>query len=632
MVVAAGGTLAGAATPSPTTPAPPTVVLLAVPGLTWADVAVMPHLAALAAQSAVGELSVKTAGSTTGCAAGLLAVSAGNRTETDNDTCDSATADWPGLVAKNEHSSYAARLGALGEALSRAAIPVTANGRGAQAMLATSRPPGHGAAFAYADPPRHGVTGIVDEVLYDATGSPASARAHLDDAVEQVVSALPADATLIVAGISDRATDGPQLHAVVIHGPGWPHVELRSSRAGRAPYVQLIDIAPTILTAEHVAIPSSMAGRPMQRSTHTPPAISSFIDDNQHAIGERTLGQRTFLVLGLVVILAMLLAASRWSTAHQSATWLARLAAPAPALIFAGNAFPWWRWGQPSYAGLVFAGCVVVALVIAVTAGRSRIAAVAVAPAVAVILLGVDQLLGAPLQLSAPLGDNPLTAGRFSGMGNLDFAAFATSAMLLGGALAARLPKRAGVVTAAMIALVAVVIDGAPQLGNDIGGVLALVPAGLVLVALVAGVAVTWRRVAVAAAVSVVVAVGVALADYSRPAANQTHVGRFVGQVLHGGAGTELRRKADAAIGSVGLTVGTFVVLVAVVLAVTCRDGIRDALDAAPPGVRASAIAAAVVGVIGVLVNDSGIAIAAMAAIVGFSAVYGAGPRVAPAT
>jgi hypothetical protein len=113
------------------------------------------------------------------------------------------------------------------------------------------------------------------------------------------------------------------------------------------------------------------------------------------------------------------------------------------------------------------------------------------------------------------------------------------------------------------------------------------------------------------------------LADYSRPATDQSHVGRFVGQVLHGGAGTEVHRKFDAAISTFGPTVGTFVAAVALAAILAGHRRIADALRS-NPGLRAGVIAATVTAVLGVCLNDSGIPIAAMAVMVGFSAGYGA--------
>jgi hypothetical protein len=435
---------------------------------------------------------------------------------------------------------------------------------------------------------------------------------------------LPPGGIVMVAGISDRATGHADLHTFVLLGATWPHTELRSSGAGKAPFVQLIDIAPTILAAEGIHAPSSIVGRPMQRSGTVPPSIASYVDDERHAVDQHTLGQRAFLTIGIVAILMLLLAASPWPRGHRSARWLARLLAPAPALVFLGNALPWWHWSQWVFAGIVVAECAVLAVATALAARRHAVAGIVLVPIISFTILVVDQLLGAPLQLSAPLGDSPLSAGRFSGMGNLDFAVMASSALVIGGVVGARLSRAAGIGVAAAFTVAAVVIDGAPQLGNDFGGVLALVPAGLVLVALLARLRITRRRAVAVGLTTIVIAVGVALADYSRPAADQTHVGRFVGQVLHGGAGTELHRKFDAMVASFGLTTGTFVTAIVVVVAVLCRDRIRASL-ATSRGVSAAAGAVAVLGVVGTALNDSGVTIAAMSAIVAVSALYGGG-------
>lgn len=616
------------ATPSTTvTPdSQPPIVLLAVPGLLWSDVAAMPHLADLAARSSVGELSVKTRGGVTRCAAGLLAVSAGNRTQAPVTTCHIDPALWSEYAHSNSTSRYAANIGTLGStlqanglttvALGPRAVPMLANTSGTVSRTVTSLKsaivPG-------------AVVAVLDTRLYPAdTLARTSGQAAVDARVATIEKALPPGATFIVAGVSDVESGYASLHTFVLSGPGWTHTELRSSAAGRAPYVQLIDIAPTILAAEHIHIPSAVVGRPMQQSNTKPPGIAAYVDDNHHAMEQRTLGQRVFLSLGITVIVTMILAASPIRAAHGLARWVLRFIAPAPAMIFLANGFPWWRWGQGSYAAILAGGCLLVGSITAIAVRRNRTAGLLVAPIFSFMVLGIDQFTGAHLQLSAPLGDSPLVAGRFSGMGNLDFAVMATSAMLVGGVLAGRLSRGRAVITAGAIALVALVIDGAPQFGNDIGGVLALVPASLVLVAMVAQVKVTKLRIIAVALTTIVVAVGVALIDYTRPATDQTHVGRFVGQVLHGGASTEFRRKMDAALASFGWTIGTFVVIFAVVIAVLCRKRITAALNRLRGGM-AAAVAATVVAVLGVVVNDSGITIAAMAAIVGVSALYGGG-------
>jgi hypothetical protein len=237
-------------------------------------------------------------------------------------------------------------------------------------------------------------------------------------------------------------------------------------------------------------------------------------------------------------------------------------------------------------------------------------------------VLILDQLTGAHLQFSAPLGDSPIVAGRFRGVGNLDFSVIATSALLLAGVVGGRVGGRRGVLAAAAVVGVAVVVDGAPTLGDDLGGVFSLLPGAIVLLGLVFGAKVTWRRAVLVAGTTLAVAVLVALADYTRPATSQTHVGRFVGQILHGGAGAEVHRKLDAALATFGPTVGTFVAAIAIVTAVASWHRLVDAVRRVP-GLQAGAVAATVTAVLGAALNDSGVPVAAMATVVGLSAVYG---------
>ncbi|HVY09312.1 MAG TPA: hypothetical protein VHB18_04100 [Mycobacteriales bacterium] len=620
----------------------PVVVLIAVPGLQWSDVANMPTLAHFVQGAAVGELSTKTAGGVTRCAAGELAVGAGNRTSDSiaNGNCPRGSGlspvisqlDWLTLSRSNHASKYRTTLGLLGSSLQAGKIATIAVGGDATPLLANTngsvtdsvqRLDGIGSPedSGY----RGAVIALLDPGMYyllPTSDRPTAARG-VDEQLAAQLRAVPAGATVMIAGISDIATGLAHLHFFAVSGPGWQHTELRSSAAGKAPFVQLIDIAPTILAAVHLSIPGVMVGRPMQQSGSTVPAISKYVDDDRHAYNQRTLGQRTFLSLGVAVIVLMLLLLLPVRGARVGALWLARLLAPAPMLAFVGNAFPWWRWPQPVYAVIVVGMCAAVAVVTTLAARRSRVYAAIVPLAAVLIALVCDQLTGAHLQFSAPMGDNPIVAGRFSGVGNLDFAEIATAAVLLAGLVAAKVGGKRGLLVAGAILLVAIIVDGAPPLGDDIGGVFALVPGAIVVLALSMNARITWRRAVLAGVATLLVAVGVALADYSRPATSQSHVGRFVGQVLHGGAGTEIHRKLDASLSTFGATVGTFVVVVAIAGAIAAWPRIMAALRSLP-GLMPAAVAATVTAVLGVALNDSGIPIAAMATIVGVSAIFGA--------
>lgn len=72
------------------------------------------------------------------------------------------------------------------------------------------------------------------------------------------------DTLLIVVGVSDRQGSPPGMHvALVSKGTGIELSMLRSPSTGRAPFVQLIDIAPTVLSTLGKEQPSAMVGAPI---------------------------------------------------------------------------------------------------------------------------------------------------------------------------------------------------------------------------------------------------------------------------------------------------------------------------------------------------------------------------------
>jgi hypothetical protein len=138
-----------------------------------------------------------------------------------------------------------------------------------------------------------------------------------------------------------------------------------------------------------------------------------------------------------------------------------------------------------------------------------------------VAFVAADLAIGGPLELSSAFGYAATSAGRFTGLGNGGFAIVATAAVVLVGCA----PRPAPWIPVLLAAVTCMI--GAPMLGNDVGGLLTLAPVGVVLVA------VLWRRfswtVAVAAAaLGVLLVLAVGAYDLQRPAAERTHLGRFL--------------------------------------------------------------------------------------------------------
>lgn len=180
---------------------------------------------------------------------------------------------------------------------------------------------------------------------------------------------------------------------------------------------------------------------------------------------------------------------------------------------------------------------------------RTSLTALLVAAAIPLAWL-VDAAAGAPLAFNNPLGMNSVVAGRFYGVSNTAFALVAGALVVviasawevLGGG------RRSALLVTALLGGAALLVDGAPQLGADVGGALTLVPTLAFLAAGLAGLHLSWRRWLAIGAATVLVVGGFAVVDLLRPG-GPTHLGRFARQVADGSAAGVLGRKAYALVG-----------------------------------------------------------------------------------
>ena len=355
----------------------------------------------------------------------------------------------------------------------------------------------------------------------------------------------------------------------------------------------------------------------------------------------------------------------------RALAWAACLITALPAGLWLANMLPWWRTGNATAIALgialVFAvGVVVVLAALARAAlalmrslrpqaprrlltergiadagnGLGTLAPGAFAALISSLLLAAltavvifyDAGYRAPIAFNGPLGMNAVVAGRFYGMSNTAFALAAASLLVTiaawsGPLVAAQQGSResrhaAAVALVAFPGVMALILDAAPNMGADIGGALTLVPALVALGAGLAGVRLGWRRwVAVGAA-----AVGIVLLliDFLF-GGSSTHLGGFFNQLLTGTAGATLTRKATALIApfiSNWLAVAALAVGVSVIALIgrwamravhEARQGNGPYAWLTGPGVlpqwlRPLGRALAVLVIVEVLVNDSGLA------------------------
>ena len=429
------------------------------------------------------------------------------------------------------------------------------------------------------------------------------------------------DAVLVVGPA--HATRAVTLTVLGLRRPGVDTGLLRSATTRRSGFVQLIDVAPTILDLLHLDRPSGMEGRPVEVGRDG----GSAADRRELLVHSDEAAQFRDLRVGEIQTAAVVFAAAlalgtfllfRTSRPASWRDWLGTVALcvlgflPATFLV---RAVPVHTWGFVPYWALV------VAVSVALGAGYRRIGrerwldALLAALLLPIALLIIDVLVGTPLQFNSALGYSPTVAGRFTGFSNPAYAIVAASSVIAAPLLAHRIGGRRGAWVGIGLFAVVVVVDGAPFWGSDVGGILSMVPAFLVTTVLLLGWRVRWRTVGWCV-VSLVVVLGIATAlDMSRAPERRTHLGRLVERIEDRGIGdfvVVVQRKLGDNLGSLRSSVWGFMLPIALALALwlVLRAGFRlRALVDAIPEVRIAGTGLAIVAILGWALNDSGIAI-----------------------
>jgi hypothetical protein len=578
----------------------------------------------------------------------------------------------PAMVRRNERLDYGAVIGALGDALAEAGVPraaiANADGQGVVPSPEFIRT----AANALIDGRGTVPAGAVSDALLEHwPEAPFGVRFDQAAVVAAFEEAWAAGGVVLVEGsdlaradrylrvtASDhraevrrealRATDAlvaellesvePERDAVLVvapyhadgtvhltvagmRGPGVEPGWLRSASTRRTGLVTLVDVAPTILELAGVGRPSSMEGRRFEAvgadgATGAERAAELAEIDEAARYRDRMVAPVavTFVVLQAVLWIGAVIAIRRRAPGGRRAVALAALAMLAflPATYLAGlidfHAEP-----SPAYWAFVLGLSIGIAVLATALGGERVLDPLLLCLAAVFGLLVVDMLLGAPLQLNTVFGYSPTVGGRFAGMGNLAYGQFAGAAFLLFGLLSRRLDGRSvGVALAFGILIVAIVIDGMPIWGSDVGGVLAFVPAVGVAGAQLLGHRVRWRSVAAWGTAAVVVVAGFAALDLSRPADRRTHLGRLVEAVADQGVGAfevVVTRKLGANFGVITSSIWTAMVPIALGFIVYLLWRAPGHVHAIRENIHESLAGLAVVGFLGFALNDSGIAV-----------------------
>lgn len=616
-----------------------TVVVLSVPGLRWQDLVATETPALDAHLGAAGLLSVRAIGPETSPLEGYLTIGAGNRVDAPDTAAEVADGRcMPGVVAAARAAAdvdlNGAEPGALGERLRALGIPTAVHGSpdAVAALMASD-----GCVDTYeSDPPSSVGRGIGQGVVLielaglggtDVAAERAAALAEIDaaigaldiptDAVVLVVApAAPFDlAEVTVAGVrSDRAAS------------------LVSATTRRADYVTLPDVAPAVLAAlgdDPDELPESMNGTEMRIVS------GGSLEQRAHEADLADLAERVLLrdravgpVSVVLVVLILLCAAAAIGGRARLARMLAPIVIAYPTVAFASGLVAYHQLPLSFVVVVIpILAAVVAAIAVSTCARWGPWAPVGALGALLWLVLVIDICTGARLQINTPLGYTPTIAGRFQGFGNLSFGLVAAASVVTavlamhrpsgrpsngpsapGGPVDARVAAGA----AAFVGAVTAIVVAAPAFGSDVGGTLAVVPTFAVIVPMILGRTLGWRRLVGVGTLTVAVVVGLAFVDRARPAESRTHLGRFLDELLSGDGGLIIRRKLRANLAILTSSFWSFV-LIAVLVAIAVvawrrRDAVAPAIRRRPP-LRVFLTGFALVAFLGFALNDSGLAV-----------------------
>ncbi|MGW4792075.1 hypothetical protein ACWEPC_06625 [Nonomuraea sp. NPDC004297] len=647
-VIVGQGLFAGLARAQADEGAAARVALIGVSGLHWNDLTPSdtPHLWSLAEAGAIGSLSVRTVGNVTCPYDGWLSVSSGTRAAVGY-ACGAPPKPEPrgeGAVIPGYHYlldvADQRTAGTLGESLKAAGKCSIAIGPGAALGLADRQ----GAVAHYRDSPSQvaaadlqkcpviamDVDDLVQPYLAGEPDklpkvpdklSPAERREALrlaDAEAGALLSVLPADTTVLLAGLSDHGSV-PHLRVAALREPGAQGRLLGTPSTRREDISILTDLTATVLARLDVPVPSTVVGVPLRVG-----AQGATIErlEQADATAQTMRSAKGAYFTGLAVlqvlfyVLAFLLLRRR-----KVLPWVRRAAvalAALPVTSFLVNLLPW-RDHLELFGGMAAWWVALTALALAGPWRRRPLGPLAVVAAVTALTLVGDLLTGTTLQLNSFMGYSAEQGARYFGLGNIPFALLATGTLLATTVIAHRWPGRVGVAAIVVLGAFAMVLGGS-GMGSDFGGVIAFVPGIAVTALILSGRRISLMKLAAFCVAGGVIVMGFAWINYLRPPEEQSHLGRFVGQVLTGEAVEVIWRKLQAMLSTL-LSPNLMPIVIAAVAFLVyaimrpeqASAGVVPAAFAHSPALRAGLIGTLVSGVVGMLVNDSGAAVLSMA-------------------
>lgn len=411
-------------------------------------------------------------------------------------------------------------------------------------------------------------------------------------------------------------------------GNGIPKGYTASSTTRREGVVTLVDIAPTILSDYKIKVPGSMGETLLdwRKNSLSGEERQNYLIkmNNQAIIRDKSVAPAAlFLVIMVVLsVLTAMIAYTRTKSWRTAAQYLSLVTVCIPSIGFLMK--PWIET-LGSASTVIFTMAITSAILGAILLWcAKKWGVVLVILGIAVFNLLVqfgDILTGGNLQFNTVFGYSPVVAGRFAGFGNLAFAIVAISAIIVVAMVKELTNAKPNVnqsrinIGLIVFMVLVLIIDGAPYFGSDVGGVLALTPTIFVIGFMLYNKRVGIKALLISAVVTIGALITFAFIDLARPVSQRTHLGRFAESLVRGDAGIIIERKITANIRILTTSVWLVVVVVAlcyVMFLFLHPERFLRKTNEAHPGFRYLAFPGIVVAVLGMVLNDSGVAIPGM--------------------
>ena len=481
------------------------------------------------------------------------------------------------------------------------------------------------------------------EVAIDV--SPAVAELHrlaavrtLDAVVALAADALPQGATMMIVPqvLAEEPGVVTGLGPIIVYGEGWSGY-LSSSSTHRRGLVTNLDVPVTVLAGLGIERPVEMLGNPMTSDGVRKPLaqrVATLADANATAVAVDTakpvivngfIALTTLVLLGCTVVL---LRARLWrgrgvrlaSSVGRRLLLLVLAVPPASLLMFVIDRVP----STAAEAYLAFAAALgivwVIGLVLESVGPRVPVVALSM---LAVAVIGIDQVLGAPLSFTSFLGYSPLLAARYYGLGNegaaiLFGAAVTGYSLLLDEYRTARWARAAGRWGLLAFGATVTILAAAPMFGANVAVAVWAVAGFAVVWAVHNRIRVDWRVIVGALLVTILLIGAFSAIDLRAGAESRSHLARAWESLSKGGV-AELwlivARKAETNVRVLMHTNWSYMLVAVLAFIGFMRwrpQGDFAAALSENPAFSAGMTACLLAGVVAYVTEDSGIVIPAL--------------------